>query len=295
VIAPKGQRMDAGRLRACLLPLLATLLIGCGPSGTSSAQALRGATPVPARPLALLVLTPGVLPPRPSAPAPVASPLPRPRPTRSVATVFASTPVSSPPAPISPFPSPSPVPGSGPTPSLTLTSVWSPPATRAPTVISPVRPAAHRPPDRIVAPAIGLDAPVTEVGWHLVERDGRMISEWDVADHAAGFHKGSAYPGHVGNTVLSGHHNIAGEVFRHLIELQPGDLIALYVGQEEYRYMVRRVLLVPEASVSVEQRRRNARWIGYFSDERLTLVSCWPYTGNTHRVIVVARPAEEGP
>jgi hypothetical protein len=46
------------------------------------------------------------------------------------------------------------------------------------------RPAAHRPPDRIVAHTIGLDAEVTVIGWHLVERNGQMISEWDVADHA---------------------------------------------------------------------------------------------------------------
>ena len=30
-------------------------------------------------------------------------------------------------------------------------------------------------------------------------------------------------------------------------------------------------------------------WIRH--DDRLTLVSCWPYTSNTHRVIVVAKPA----
>jgi len=145
-----------------------------------------------------------------------------------------------------------------------------------------------------VAPAIGLDAPVVEIGWHLVERNGQMVSQWDVADHAAGFHKGSAYPGRVGNTVLSGHHNIRGEVFRYLLGLQLGDLLSLYVGKQEYRYTVQEVLLFPEKNVSPEQRRENARWIGYFPDERLTLVTCWPYTSNTHRVVVIAYPAESG-
>jgi len=154
--------------------------------------------------------------------------------------------------------------------------------------------AADRSPDRIVAAAIGLDAPVVELGWHLAERNGQLVSEWDVADHAAGFHKGSAYPGRVGNTVLSGHHNIRGEVFRHVIELRPGDLVSLYVGKQEYRYTVQQVLLIPEKNVSPEQRRENARWIGHFPDERLTLVTCWPYTGNTHRVIVIAHPAGRG-
>jgi sortase A len=156
------------------------------------------------------------------------------------------------------------------------------------------RPAAHRPPDRIVAHTIGLDAEVTVIGWHLVERNGQMISEWDVADHAASFHKGSAYPGRAGNTVLSGHHNIRGEVFRYLYDLEPGDLISLHVGEQEYQYAVREVLLTPERDVSPDERRDNARWIGYFPDERLTLVTCWPYSGNTHRVIVIAHPSGRG-
>jgi len=121
-----------------------------------------------------------------------------------------------------------------------------------------------------------------------------MVSEWDVADYAAGFHRGSAYPGHVGNTALSGHHNIRGEVFRRLIELRAGDLVSLCVGKQEYRYTVRQVLLIPDKNASPEQRRENARWIAHFPDERLTLVTCWPYTSNTHRVIVIAYPVGRG-
>jgi len=37
-------------------------------------------------------------------------------------------------------------------------------------------------------------------------------------------------------------------------------------------------------------RQENARWIAPTDDERLTLVTCWPYTNNTHRVVVVAKP-----
>jgi sortase A len=35
----------------------------------------------------------------------------------------------------------------------------------------------------------------------------------------------------------------------------------------------------------------NARWIEPTEDERLTLVSCWPYETNAYRLVVVARPA----
>jgi sortase A len=149
---------------------------------------------------------------------------------------------------------------------------------------------ADRPPDRIVAPTIGLDAPIVEVGWQQVARNGQTISEWLVADYAAGFHRGSAYPGEVGNTVLSGHHNIRGEAFRYIVELKPGDLVSLYVGEEEFQYTVRQVFIIPEKHASAQEKQENARWIGYFPDARLTLVTCWPYSSNTHRVIVIAQP-----
>ncbi len=40
-----------------------------------------------------------------------------------------------------------------------------------------------------------------------------------------------------------------------------------------------------------EQRLENAKWIGTFSDERVTLMSCYPYTGDTHRIFIVLKPA----
>ncbi len=151
---------------------------------------------------------------------------------------------------------------------------------------------AHSPPTRILAPTIGLDSPVVEVGWKAVEQDGQLVSTWEVADYAAGFHKGSAYPGNPGNTVLSGHHNIKGEVFRHLVDLKVGDPVYLYAEGREYAYRVVDLFIVQEAGASLEQRRKNAQWIAPTPDERLTLVTCWPYWTNTHRVIVIAKPAE---
>jgi len=37
---------------------------------------------------------------------------------------------------------------------------------------------------------------------------------------------------------------------------------------------------------------QNARWIMASSDERLTLVTCWPAYSNTHRLILVAKPIQ---
>ena len=299
--------MGAQRLgeRIGALALMVGLSISCSVRGGILAGATAEPTPLKAEPLALLVLTPGLLPHQPSAisyqplaAAPTPSPTPWPSPTPVPSPIPTSTPdqrATRPNDQLTTIPSPTTT-STPPTPSLTPTSTpfitSTPTSTSLPTATPMPRPPADRPPDRIIAPAIGLDAPVVEIGWHLVERNGQWVSEWDTADGAAGFHRGSAYPGHAGNTVLSGHHNIRGEVFRHLIELQPGDLISLYVGRQEYRYLVQRVFLIPEKNASPEQRRENAKWIGPFPDERLTLVTCWPYTGNTHRVIVIARPAE---
>jgi sortase A len=137
-----------------------------------------------------------------------------------------------------------------------------------------------------VIPVIGLDAPVVPVGWTVTD-EGAV---WDSADYAAGWHLGSAYPGHVGNTVLSGHHNIKGKVFRYLIDLEPDDEVFLYVGKMAYHYVVTEKHLFEEKGKPEEVRRANAQWIAPTDDERLTLVTCWPYTSNTHRLIIVARP-----
>jgi len=124
----------------------------------------------------------------------------------------------------------------------------------------------------------------------VLETKGKKVAVWDVADYAAGWHKNSAYPGAVGNTVLSGHHNIKGEVFRYVVNLKVGDPIYLYAGGQKYEYVVRRTMIVKEKGEPPEKRQENARWIARSNDIRLTLVTCWPYTNNTHRVIVVALP-----
>lgn len=162
-----------------------------------------------------------------------------------------------------------------------------PPPAPSPT---PLPPAAD-PPTRIVAPTINLDAKVIPIGWKQVIQDGKPVSVWEVADYAAGWHENSALLGGGGNIVLSGHHNIKGEVFRYVVDLQPGDTITLYADERPYTYTVESRFVVLDKGVPEEKRRENARWIGPFPDERLTLVTCWPYTNNTHRVIVIAKPA----
>ncbi len=146
-------------------------------------------------------------------------------------------------------------------------------------------------PTRLVIPAIQLDAPIETVGWHIV--DG--ISQWDVPDHfAAGWLMTSATLGQPGNTAISGHHNIDGEVFRNLVKLKPGDRITIYSKDLPFYYEITTRKILPERGQPDAVRVENARWIQPTEDERITLVTCWPYTSNTHRLIIVAKPLPPG-
>ena len=112
-------------------------------------------------------------------------------------------------------------------PTNTPTPVSSPVPTHTPVPKSPPPPAAGGP-DRVVVKSVGVDTPIVPVGWSVIEQNGQQYSIWDVADFAGGWHNTSAPPGQPGNTVLSGHHNIKGEVFRYLVDVQEGDEISLF-------------------------------------------------------------------
>jgi len=145
-------------------------------------------------------------------------------------------------------------------------------------------------PTRLVIPSVGIDSDVIPVGWNVIEKDGFQYSIWQVADYAVGWHKTTAALGQPGNTVMAGHHNVNGEVFRDLVNVEVGDNVIVYADGQQFEYEVELKTIVKEKGESVEVRQRNAEWIASTDDERLTFVTCWPYTNNTHRVIVVAKP-----
>jgi sortase A len=151
-------------------------------------------------------------------------------------------------------------------------------------------PSASEPPQRLVIPAIDLDSPVIPVAWNTTTENGIEYSVWEVADRVVGWHRTSAYPGHGDNVVLNGHHNIRGEVFRYLVDLEVGDLVLVYAGEQVYHYAVSEKHILKEKGEPASVRKENASWIAPTRDERVTMVTCWPYTNNTHRLVVVARP-----
>jgi len=147
-------------------------------------------------------------------------------------------------------------------------------------------------PDRLLIPRLNLDVPVEAVG--LVASDvAPDVLAWGVpAYRAAGWLNTSAPLGQPGNTVLDGHHNVLGEVFRDLWTLQAGDEITLMGEGQTRQYRVSEVLILPERDQPLAVRLANARYIQPTEDERLTLVTCWPYEDNSHRTVVVAFPRE---
>lgn len=76
---------------------------------------------------------------------------------------------------------------------------------------------------RLKIPAINLDAPMVHLSV-AYKSDGQPY--WQTADHAVGWHDGTAVPGApTGNTVISGHISSQrqGDVFRHLPDIKVGD------------------------------------------------------------------------
>ena len=147
-------------------------------------------------------------------------------------------------------------------------------------------------PIRLVIPKLNIDAPIWEVGLEIVTLDEKSFFQWSVpTTYAAGWHNSSALLGQQGNTVLNGHHNVYGEIFRDVINLEVGDTIILHDKEQSFTYQVTEQQLLLERGQTVRVRQTNAHWIEPTSDERITLVTCWPYTDNAYRLIVVAHPA----
>jgi LPXTG-site transpeptidase (sortase) family protein len=149
-------------------------------------------------------------------------------------------------------------------------------------------------PERIVIPAIRLDAPVISIGWKVERIGGQNQAIWDVPNwHAAGWHNTSARLGVPGNTVFNGHNTLNGEVFRDLYRLDIGaEILVEGADGETYAYRVGEKYVVREAGQPLSVRLENARYIQETPDERLTLVTCHPYGSLQNRLLVIAYPVD---
>jgi len=147
-------------------------------------------------------------------------------------------------------------------------------------------------PERIWIDKLKVNARIQPVG--PGERVGLVAVEWSAPNNKnVGWHDYSGRLGEGKNIVLNGHNNIYGAVFRELYTLKPGDEIRLGAGDRQVTYRVQEVMLLREKGQPLDIRMANAQYIQPMDDDRLTLVSCWPETNNTHRVVVIARPVAD--
>ena len=121
-------------------------------------------------------------------------------------------------------------------------------------------------------PAIGVYSPI-------VQGD-----DWEQLKKGVGQHVGSALPGQNGNVVLSAHNDVFGEIFRHLEKLAVGDEIIVSTDRHAYTYVVRDIDVVEPTDVQV---------MAPTDYPSATLISCYPYRINTHRIVVFADLADE--
>lgn len=182
------------------------------------------------------------------------------------------------------------------TPSPVITSAPSPTEVPAPepqaeqVIESPIRPGSplpERPATRLVIPAMELDVPVIM---------SPIVNQTWKVDHLGedfvGHLEGTASPGDSSNVVLAGHvtlaHNVYGP-FAGLGQLEPGDSIIVYAGDQSYTYSVDSRQLVNRTDVQVT----------YPTDAgRVTLITCSNWSDELgayqERLIVVGHLAHEG-
>ena len=245
--------------------------------------------------------------------------LTRTAPTATATAAPIATPTPTPAKQPTAIPTATPKPTEPSTPAVTTMTSPTPQPTATPTATAipptPTPAITPQPPVRIVIPDLDIDAPVVEMGWKVVEASGEQRTEWDLStieNGKVGHLINSALPGQPGNVVLSGHHNIEGKVFKNislawsdedaeLLEdgitwrspVLDGRTIIIYdAAGRKFRYVIEGMYKLPDKDVSEEQRRENARFIAPTSEPTLTLVTCWPYNDNTHRIVVVARLAQ---
>jgi LPXTG-site transpeptidase (sortase) family protein len=147
-------------------------------------------------------------------------------------------------------------------------------------------------PLHVSIPVIGIAVDVVAVGWHTEQTATGKTVLWHSPGEAAGFLVSSAVPGAGGNAVFYGHHNVQGSVFRGLDRLQSGDVLTVRNAVETLDYVVESVDVFEENNRTASQRLVHMQYFAPTSREQLTLLTCWPFTGNSHRVAVVAKPTE---
>ncbi len=133
----------------------------------------------------------------------------------------------------------------------------------------------------VVQPTASPEGPV-RIRIARLKIDSTVVSgdDWQALQLGVGHHLGTANPGQVGNMVLSAHNDVYGELFRDLDKLEAGDPVVVSTNTRDYTYIVQGRQIVKPTDVYVLDSRGN--------EQRLTLISCYPYRVDTQRIVVFA-------
>ncbi len=185
------------------------------------------------------------------------------------------------------------IPTLAPTPQVTLDAVVLPgghtfTASGAPQFNYSEIPAALLPmvQDQLIAPPPRRPAPTDETALQLIvprlNVNQTIVQgvDWDALRLGIGqLTNGSNPDSDDGNVVLAAHDDIYGEYFRHLDQLAPGDQFQIQTRSQVYTYTVTGSDIVDPTDVHVMDKRGGAT---------ATLISCYPYQVNSHRIVVYA-------
>ena len=270
---------------------------------SASLRAQLNLTPAPTQ-----ALPPSVTPVPPETLAPTETLLP---PTVVVETPASETETPSP-EPTATLSQPAPTETTAVVASPTASASPSPTAAPPPTVAATptIQSELGSAPVRIVIPDLKIDVPVTEMGWRVVDTASGPRSDWVIPKNEAGHHINSALLGESSNLVISGHNNIFGQVFKPISfawdndsrtpvdsytdrsDILTGRSLELFDATgNQFDYVIRDFYRLKDTGVSAQQRIANGRFMEPTDQAQVTIITCWPPTSNTHRLVVVAVPA----
>ena len=136
--------------------------------------------------------------------------------------------------------------------------------------------------NKLIIPKLNIEVPV-HFGISLDEVDNAMVN--GVAHYMIS--GASAFPGEIGNTVITGHsagdiysNNQYKFIFSGLERLEDGDLIYINYNSTRYTYSVKRKEIIEPSNVSVLVYETNT--------PILTLITCTPLGTSRYRLLVVA-------
>lgn len=132
----------------------------------------------------------------------------------------------------------------------------------------------------ITVPRLGIStAPVWTRGY-TTDTYGGLI--YDIVPYYGVTRFSYSVPfGQPGLSMVYGHDDIYGNIFRYLGQMKPGDAIKVAVGSHHYTYVVKTVSIVTPTDVAMLNLPR--------ATPTLALISCTPYWVDTHRVVVIAQ------